>query len=280
MNDSKQRQAESIRAKLNNLAKKRSAPFEVILTSFLIERAVRRLMTEDQLGRNLIFKGGFVSISIYSSPRFTVDLDAVLHGITLDDAETLSKKSLLQDFEDGVWFVFEASVPLTNQTEYGGRRLQLRSGLFPQPEDIKRAKILHIDLGVGDPVTPKPLKLTTPSLLGGEDISWSVYPVETICAEKIHPFVILGSNNSRSKDLFDLYFLLPKVDLIQFREAIRRTFEYRTTPIPESFLRHFQALDKRVLTKGWRAATVDIKPLPIFEECWDWVITFFERHNL
>lgn len=237
-------------------------------------------MTDDQLVRNLIFKGGFVSISIYSSPRFTVDLDAVLHGITLDDAETLSKKSLLQDFEDGVWFVFESSIPLTNQTDYGGRRLQFRSGLFPQSEDIKRAKILHIDLGVGDPVTPKALKLTTPSLLGEEDISLSVYPVETICAEKIHPFVLLGSSNSRSKDLFDLYFLLPKVDLAQLREAIRRTFEYRTTPVPDSFFHHFSTLDKRVLTKGWRAATVDIKPLPIFENCWDSVISFFEKHKI
>ena len=280
MNDLKKRQSESIRAKLRNLAKKRSAPFEVILTSFLIERAVRRLMTDDQLVGNLIFKGGFVSISIYSSPRFTIDLDAVLHGITLDDAETLSIESLRQDFEDGVWFTFESSLPLTNQTDYGGRRLQFRSGLFPQPEDIKRAKILHIDLGVGDPVTPKALKLTTPSLLGGEDISWSVYPVETICSEKIHPFVLLGSSNSRSKDLFDLYFLLPKVDLIQLREAIRRTFQYRATPVPSSFFRHFQRIDKRVLTKGWLAATVDIKPLPIFEHCWDSVLSFFEEYNL
>ena len=280
MNESKKRQAESIRAKLSNLAKKKSAPFEVIFTSFLIERALKRLMTEDKLVHNLIFKGGFVSVSIYSSPRFTVDLDAVLHGITLDDAETLSKKSLQHNFEDGVWFLFESSIPLTNQTDYGGRRLQFRAGLFPQPEDIKRAKVLHIDLGVGDPVTPKALKLTTSSLLGGEDISWSVYPVETICAEKIHPFILLGSSNSRSKDLFDLYFLLPKVDIVQLREAIRRTFEYRSTPVPKSFLRQFRTLDKRVLTLGWRAATVDIKPLPIFENCWDSVLAFFEKHDL
>ena len=32
--------------------------------------------------------------------------------------------------------------------------------------------------------------------------------------------------------------------------------------------------------RGWRAATVDIKPLPIFENCWDSVISFFEKHKI
>jgi len=53
-------------------------------------------------------------------------------------------------------------------------------------------------LEVGDPVTPGPQKEQTPSLPSGNDeISWSVYPIETICAEKLHALISSGDENSR-----------------------------------------------------------------------------------
>ena len=90
-------QIESLRAKIKNIALKRGAKFEELFTVFLIERAVQRLMKDEVLSRSMIFKGGFVSLTIYSSPRYTIDLDAVMHGCSLEEAEIRAKQTLESD---------------------------------------------------------------------------------------------------------------------------------------------------------------------------------------
>ena len=66
--------------------------------------------------------------------------------------------------------------------------------------DVRRAPIVNIDFGVGDPVTPEPLSLATPTHLAGEPLSWRVYPVETIVAEKLHALYTLGAAHARLGD--------------------------------------------------------------------------------
>lgn len=273
-------QIESLRAKIKNIALKRGAKFEELFTVFLIERAVQRLMKDEVLSRSMIFKGGFVSLTIYSSPRYTIDLDAVMHGCSLEEAEIRAKQTLESDFLDGIWFQFEKSVPLKTQNENGGLRLQFRVGFFPVPSEIKRAKILHIDLGMGDPITPKPRVLFSQSLLKSEEINWQVYPVETICAEKIHPFVALGNQNSRAKDLFDLMHLLPQTNTQTLKDALAKTFEYRKTELPVNLSTHFENLDRTLLKRGWIAAIGDINPLPKLEDCFKKVINHFLKVDL
>ena len=186
-----------------------------------------------------------------------------------------------QDLSDGVWFHYESSEILKTQSEYGGLRLQFRVGFFPVLKDIRRAKILHIDLGTGDPVTPTAVKLTSVSLIGSEEISWSVYPVETICAEKIHPLVVLGQENSRSKDIFDLSILLHRCDIITLKLALSKTFEYRNTLLPKNLFEFFSAIDTSMLYRGWNAATREIKPVqPDFKDCWDKVISYLQQEGL
>ena len=52
-------------------------------------------------------------------------------------------------------------------------------------------------MGFGDPVFPGPQNLVMTSILKGvEEVSWSVYPVETIVAEKLHALIDLGEINS------------------------------------------------------------------------------------
>jgi hypothetical protein len=180
-----------IKEKIKKLALTTGADFEDVFTLFVIERAVVRLMTNEKLARSMIFKGGFVCVRVFESPRYTIDLDSALHGCSFEEAKTLIHEVVQQDHNDGIWFQYETSEILKTQSEYGGLRLQFRVGFYPVLKDIRRAKILHIDLGTGDPVTPMATKLNSVSLFGTEEISWSVYPLETICAEKIHPIVCL-----------------------------------------------------------------------------------------
>lgn len=108
---------------LRRLVKDSDATYQLLFTKLLIERAVARL-THDKLLRDcLVFKGGFVSVSMYNSPRHTTDLDAVLCGKPVDLVLDKIRAAMEVDLDDGVWFQFEKIVDLKTQSEYGGKRL-------------------------------------------------------------------------------------------------------------------------------------------------------------
>lgn len=73
-------QIRSLQAKIDALAKKEGRSSMQTLTLFLLERATARLLADLFLHKNITFKGGYVGLRVYSSPRFTTDLDAVLSG--------------------------------------------------------------------------------------------------------------------------------------------------------------------------------------------------------
>jgi predicted nucleotidyltransferase component of viral defense system len=103
-------------------------------------------------------------------------------------------------------------------------------------------------------------------LIGQETISWSVYPIETICAEKLHALISHGDQNSRSKDVHDLAVFLPKADAGTLKKAIKKCFDFRETEIPESFLEEVQKLNTSRLEKGWSSAVASIPSARSFEE--------------
>jgi len=227
---------ESVRQKLTTLSKKMDVDYKDLETLFMIERLVARLIVDKHLAGHLVFKGGFVGIKIYESPRYTVDLDALLVKANIDETLERVKKQAEADLNDGVWFRFEDQIDLATQGEYGGIRHSYRAGIGEVLKNLKKAQVIHFDLGIGDPITPGPQKKQTPSLLAGNDeISWSVYPIETICAEKLHALISHGDQNSRSKDVHDLAVFLPKVDGPTLKEALKRCFDFRSTELPKSF---------------------------------------------
>lgn len=66
---------------------------------------------------------------------------------------------------------------------------------------------IQIDVGVGDAVEPKNLKIKLFQYRGKpffeEAISLLVYPIETIFAEKLETVISKGAGNSRMKDYHD-----------------------------------------------------------------------------
>ena len=172
---------DSIRQKIIDLSKKLRVDHSSIETVFLIERLVARLISNKTLAKNLVFKGGFVGLKIYESPRYTVDLDALLVKSNIESTLELVKEKAESDLNDGVWFRFESQV------------------------------------------NPAPQEAITQALFQkNEEISWSVYPIETICAEKLHALISHGDLNSRSKDIHDLAIFLPKADGKTLKEAIKK----------------------------------------------------------
>ena len=263
----------SVRQKIIDLGKKLSVDPRDLETLFMIERLVARLMTDKQLANRLVFKGGFVGIKIYESPRYTVDLDALLVKADIESTLKIVKENAEKDLNDGVWFRFEDQINLATQGEYGGIRHSYRAGLGEVLKNLKKAQVINFDLGIGDPVTPRPQQKKTQSLLAGNDeISWAVYPIETICAEKLHALISHGDQNSRSKDVHDLAIFLPRVDGPTLKEALKRCFEFRSTDLPQSFHAEIKNLNTDWLERGWASATDSIKNPMSFETAFKKVV--------
>jgi hypothetical protein len=126
--------------------------------------------------------------------------------------------------------------------------------------------VFCFDLGIGDPITPGPQKVEVKTFTGNETLSWSVYPVETICAEKLHALISHGDDNSRSKDVHDLAIFLPKADPKTLKKAIINCFEFRETELPKSFTEHVRQLNTSRLEKGWDSAVSSIPNVGSFKE--------------
>ncbi len=259
------RKGDSVRQKLTNLSAKLQVPYPNIETIFAIERLVARLVADKELSKRLVFKGGYVGLKVYESPRYTVDLDALLVRSDLDATLARTKENAEKDLDDGVWFRFESQLDLATQGEYGGVRQVYRVGLGEVLKNIKKAQIINFDIGIGDPITPGPQKVKTSSLIQENDeVTWSVYPVETIVAEKLHAMVSHGDQNSRSKDVHDLALFLPKAEGKVLREAIQKCFKFRDTDVPPRFSDVLKRLDTTMLERGWASATASIPGVASF----------------
>lgn len=257
----------SIKSKLVALANDLDRDFNALALEFAIERLVVRLQENQDLAKHLIFKGGFVLLKAYGSNRATVDLDTSIHGISIEDAEEKSASTITKDWSDGLWMGSIESEELKHQTEYAGRRLTIRFSFGKPKIDIKRLGKIILDIGIADKITPGPIKAEMQPLLGGEPISWKIYPAETIVAEKLHALVAHGNQNSRMKDIYDLTILLPRCeDKNLLRRAIKQTFSHRATEEPKSFSKYWRDLDKTILKRSSGAVYAATGSIPKFDD--------------
>jgi len=126
---------------------------------------------------------------------------------------------------------------------------------------------LVLDIGIADAMTPGPQDSVLEPLLGGDPISWRIYPVESIVAEKLHALVSHGSLNSRFKDVYDLTHLLPKCkNLATLRRAISESFKSRETEVPNSFSEFWKTLDKDVLRRSIGSVSMAVGETPDFDQ--------------
>lgn len=264
----------SINQRLANIALKYKTPTQELVTDFLIERMLARIVSNKALMNKLVFKGGYVSAKIFNSDRYTRDLDAILEQGNMRNTIKTIKEVVSSDLSDGVWFIFDNEVELETQNEYGGIRLNFRAGIGEVLKNIRRAKIINIDIGFGDPITPSPIETKIQTILDEKQLSWRVYPAETTVAEKLHAIVARLSFNSRSKDIYDLFLLIPKCDKVTLSKAIKATFIYRKENIPDNFSQLLQSLDTQILEAGWKKATEGLQNKKSFKEIFDAVIIY------
>ncbi len=111
---------------------------------------------------------------------------------------------------------------------YGGIRVHLDAYVGQARDRIQ------IDVGFGDAVIPGAVALTYPPFLPALPApDLSVYPIQTVVAEKWEATISLGDANTRLKDVIDLDELAgsQSFDGAILQEAILRTFERRKTAL-------------------------------------------------
>lgn len=245
-----------------------------------LERAIARIERHPRLSEHLIFKGGFVLLKTVDTTRFTRDVDALAIGISRTRIVGMVEHALKIDLDDGLWFGDIEVDDLKDQGPYGGYRFNCAFQIGDPPKEkskIKRLSRVHIDVGFGDAVKEMTAKQPMRSILvENKPVSWSVYPLEYIFAEKLEALFSRGSANSRAKDVYDMPLIFPKCDRTFLVEAITKTFDGRETPIPKSFRDEASTFDLSVLRGAWRS--VDLSDTAVtFDSSWAALLSCLEK---
>lgn len=199
--------AASVKARLNNRAKKGGKPTDYYYLHYGIERFLYRL-SQSEYASKFILKGGLAFLMIDDSfPRPTRDIDLLGYADNNIPALVAMVKNICQvpiEQDDGLRFDLESikGEIIQEQKEYHGSRIKFDAYL-------ERSQIrIQIDFAFDDEVYPEPQYLPYPVLLDGQPHpSIRVYPPETILAEKIHAIVFLELTNDRIKDFYDIWYL-------------------------------------------------------------------------
>lgn len=236
-----------------------------------LERAIARIENEPVLAKQLVFKGGFVLFKLIESPRFTRDVDALAFGLASRKIPSLMESALASDLDDGFWYGDLKSEPLEHQGDYKGVRFSVafQIGEIPVPSKFRKMSRIQIDIGFGDELSESPKKRFMKSVIPStQPVSWLVYPLESMFAEKLQTLFVRGSANSRARDVFDLVLLHSKCsETKSLMAAIRKTFETRKTPLPLSFSEGAKCIDLTILRAAWPSVELP-DPLATFDEHW------------
>lgn len=226
--------AESVRARLLNIAKAQRTDFNQVLVRYALERMLYRL-SQSPHGERFVLKGALLFTLWYDMPhRATRDADFL--GFGASDLASIAKTFrdiVAVSADDGMTFD-PASVTaeeIRKDAGYAGARV-----LFTGAVARARCRV-QVDIGFGDAITPGPVDAAYPVLL--DDLpapQLRTYPVYTVVSEKLHAIALLGMANSRLKDYFDLAILLGRetLDTEILASAVAATFTRRGMPVPSA----------------------------------------------
>lgn len=246
--------AASVKERLRNISIQTGKEYENVLRQYVQERFLFRLSISNYKN-NFILKGALLFIAHnISRSRPTRDIDFLGTSLTngKDEIKDIIKEILKINSEDGLRFDADTieSENIVEDADYHGVRIKFYAYLESSKERIQ------IDIGFGDKISPKPIKIYFPTLLDFPPPQLNVYSIESALAEKFEAIVSLLLETSRMKDFYDILFFAGNHNFQMkiLREAILTTFNHRGTDIElrkNIFRDKFKTDDK--LQKYWNA---------------------------
>ena len=238
---------------LLNIARHTARPFNELLQYFAMERFLFRLSRSPHVD-SFVLKGALL-FRVWDMPdsRATRDIDflAYLDNSPSNLAAIVRDVCTLDDINDGLKFDADTveAQRIKEDADYEGVRIRFRGRLG-------NAQIsMQMDVGFGDLIHPGAVQADYPALLDLPAPSLSMYPPETVIAEKAEAMVYLGSLNSRMKDFYDIWRMSQQFNFEggELCEAIRRTFQNRKTEIIRLDDLVAELLDNDNLDQQWTA---------------------------
>ncbi len=226
---------QSIRQRLDNLARKNGEDIQRNLVRFAHERFLFRLSVSPYK-EQFVLKGAMLFGAWESAPyRATGDLDLLGFGSNTEEALIATIReicAIAPEASDGLIFNTTEiqTEPLRLATEYTGVALRFDALLG-------RARLrMQIDIGFGDAITPAPSNIIFPTLLDMPPPRLKAYPPETVIAEKLEAIISIGLATSRIKDFFDIWAIAQTFDFEggMLIAAVKATFARRGTRLPTS----------------------------------------------
>lgn len=238
-----------LKAKLRNVSKEKNINFNLLLRLYMYDRFLERL-SKSKYRDNFVLKGGFYLSTLFGvENRTTVDIDTAFRNANFDEETIIKmiKEIILIDIDDNAKINYTGVVPIRDEDEYGGFRVNMMVNYDEINEPI------HIDIATGDPITPKEIRYKYSPLLSDYYIDLYAYNIETVLAEKIETILNRLEVNGRTKDFYDIYLIYTKnwknINLDYFRKAIDKTFskrEYNDNPFEAlDIIRNSETLKKR-----------------------------------
>ena len=227
--------AMQLKAKINNKAKELNISPQLMLQNYLMECFLERLSKSDYANKFIIKGGILISSLVGLSNRTTMDIDATVRNIPLNDIEITKIISYLcstQNDDDWIFSINRVE-PIREDDEYQG----LRIFIFADYEQIHNT--FTIDITTGDSIYPHAILHSFPKIFDEKQISLFSYPLENILAEKLETILSRNITTTRPRDFYDIYILSAKsINYPNLKTALEKTCEHRysqkvLTQIPE-----------------------------------------------
>lgn len=215
----------SIKAKINNKAKKYNLSPQDLMQMYFFERILYRISIS-RYKHNFIIKGGLLLSSMFEDEnRTTQDMDTMIKGIEISEEELrkVLTSILEMDVNDDIKFEILSFKPIREEDLYGGYRVSLKVNLDSLNVNLK------IDITTGDPIVPSEIEYNYKCIIEDKIIKIMAFSKYSIIAEKFETLIETLETDTRAKDFYDIYKLMNEdLDYNKLYKAIFNTFKRRS----------------------------------------------------
>jgi len=199
-------------------------PVDELMQLYVLESFLARISATGSADR-FVLKGG-VLLAVFGERRPTRDIDLQAQSI---DNEPSTVRTAITDIaaaslDDGVIFDTQTATAaaIREEGQYQAVRVSMTASLATARPSF------HVDVSVGDPITPGPQIVQLPRILGGT-IAVRGYPLTMVYSEKIVTAIVRGTASTRWRDFADMYALARRhqVNGTELGTSIREVARHR-----------------------------------------------------
>lgn len=224
------RNAMSLKAIINNIAKENKISAQSVLQTYMLERFLERISIS-KYKDNFILKGGMlISAMLGIDSRTTMDMDTTIKGfkLTEENISNIINEICNIKIDDEITFEVQKIELIREDDDYGGYRITFKASYMES-----MPVIMKIDITTGDKITYKEIKYSFDLMLEDRKIQIWSYNLETVIAEKFESIIKRGVLGTRIRDFYDIYMLLntqtKNIDFNTLKDAIYSTAKHRNT---------------------------------------------------